>query len=147
MQPPNQFNPQPNDFQPPQEAFEPGGEPQVCKWFRVYCVCFLLLYILVGIGGALIAVFANEIAADSSNPDKETERIGNMITGILMAGISLPLCIVFIVGLMIPRRRWGWIYGFFPIAIGLTSPCCMPASIPLLLFWLKQKNQRWFDPD
>lgn len=121
--------------------------PQVCIWYSIYCACFLLAYMLTAIAGIAMAVFAETIAANSAALDKEGERISNMILGGGLAVVSVPLCILFSLGLLVPRRKWGWIYGFFPIAIGLSSPCCMPASIPLLLFWIKPNTRRWYNVD
>ncbi len=139
----NPYTPGP-DLASPQPPVGPMLQPQVVVWYRVYCSCFLLLYILVGIGGVSVLLFASEIAANSPNPDKDVERLSNIFMGIVLSVISVLLCVLFAIGLMIPRKKWGWIFGFFPIAIGLTSPCCMPASIPLLIFWLKANNKRWF---
>ena len=94
-----------------------------------------------------MVLFANEIAASGSRPDKDAERMSNIVGGIFLIVLSFFLSIVFAVGLKVPRKKWGWIYGFFPIAIGLTSPCCMLASIPLLIFWLNPKTKRWFNAD
>ncbi len=122
-------------------------KPQVVIWYTVYCSCFLVLYVLTAVGGVALALFASEIAANSPELNKDAERVGNLIMGVGLTIISVLLCFVFLVGLIAPRKKWGWIYGFIPIAIGLTSPCCMPASIPLLLFWLKENNKRWFNVD
>lgn len=142
MQNPYQSTSAPSNLQP---AFSEDSKPKVCNWYSIYCGCFLVLYLLVGIGGVLLFLFANEIAASSSQLDQGRERVSNILMGISLTVISFFLCIVFAVGLAVPRKKWGWIYGFFPIAIGLTSPCCMPASIPLLVFWLKPNTRRWFN--
>jgi ABC-type nitrate/sulfonate/bicarbonate transport system permease component len=144
MENPYESTPAPANLQ---LAMDPDSKPQVCVWYSVYCACFLLLYILVGIGGVILVLFANEIAASGSRPDKDAERMSNIVGGIFLIVLSFFLSIVFAVGLKVPRKKWGWIYGFFPIAIGLTSPCCMLASIPLLIFWLNPKTKRWFNVD
>jgi hypothetical protein len=140
---PYQSNPQP--ITPPNLPLEPQPKPQVCIWYNIYCSCFALLYILTAIGGLAVAIFATQIAEASGEPDKQAAASGNFAAGIVMSVISIPLTILFIVGLMIPRKTWGWGYGFIPIAIGLTSPCCLPASLPLMLYWLRADNKRWFN--
>jgi hypothetical protein len=43
-----------------------------------------------------------------------------------------------------PRRPWAWIFGLVLICIGLTSLCCLPVAIPLLLSWLKPETKSYF---
>lgn len=104
----------------------------------------LLLYAVVGGVGVF---FAFNAAALSSLGERapETDAQAIWLQGVLMMVISIPLMFIFILGLLTPRRPWGWGYGFVPIAVGLTSPCCMLASIPLLIFWLKPGVKQWFN--
>lgn len=36
------------------------------------------------------------------------------------------------------------IVGIVAIAMGMTSACCMPAAIPLLIFWINDKTRKYF---
>ncbi|MGB7159266.1 MAG: hypothetical protein WBD40_14450 [Tepidisphaeraceae bacterium] len=58
--------------------------------------------------------------------------------------MGVPLAAVFGVAPFLPRRPWVWIYDLVLICLGLTSICCMPATIPLLIFWLKPEAKAWF---
>ncbi|MGN6544951.1 MAG: hypothetical protein ACTHK7_07865 [Aureliella sp.] len=104
----------------------------------------LLLYVVVACVGVLLVLNADSVASNAGrSAGVDAQRI--WLQGMLMTGVSIPLMFIFALGLLAPRRRWGWGYGFVPIAIGLTSPCCMPASIPLLIFWLKPEVKHWFN--
>lgn len=96
-----------------------------------------LLCTLGGIGALVISM--------TGNIPKNDERIMLIVQGIIFMIVSLPLMAIFVFGLNLPRRKWGWIFGIVLIAIGLTSPCCMPASIPLLIFWMKPELRRFYN--
>lgn len=104
----------------------------------------LVLYLALIALGVAMAVFADALVDANRPANVAAERLGNIAGGIFIAVLSAGMSILFAVGMVIPRRKWGWIYGFIPIAIGLTSPCCIPASLPLLWFWLKPENKQWF---
>jgi cell division protein FtsW (lipid II flippase) len=120
-------------YPPAKYAHVPPGTPGAWWFFVAYCVFMGLLYLIcVGIGGALIA-FAEEIARD----DPEATPMQMTIMGIAFSAISLPLMILFFSAPLLPKRKWAWIVCIVAICIGLTSACTMIASIPLLIFWLK----------
>lgn len=109
-------------------------------WFRVYCSFMAFLYLLCTLGGIGALVISM-----TGNIPKNDERIMLIVQGIIFMIVSLPLMAIFVFGLNLPRRKWGWIFGIVLIAIGLTSPCCMPASIPLLIFWMKPELRRFYN--
>jgi hypothetical protein len=37
-----------------------------------------------------------------------------------------------------------WVYDIVLICLGMTSVCCMPVTIPLLIFWIKPDAKAWF---
>ena len=67
-----------------------------------------------------------------------------IVIGVIYAIMGLVFAIVFAVGLFLPRKPWGWIMGIVLIALGMTSVCCLPATIPLLIFWLKPDAKAYF---
>ena len=69
--------------------------------------------------------------------ENEAYGIGLLLIGVVFMG-------AFGFGLFVPARRWGWIYGIVLIAVGLTSCCLLPATIPLLIFWLKPETQAFY---
>lgn len=137
----------------PQSPYEMGSTPgpgttandeiksrNTRLWFRVYCGFMALVYLLCTLGG--IGAIVLSMTGQINNND---DRIMLIIQGIIFSVISVPLMIMFAFGLNLPRRKWGWIFGIVLIAIGLTSPCCMPASIPLLIFWMKPELRRFYN--
>ena len=131
--------PPPYGYAVPYAASAPAGPPGVLTWFKVYAVCMALLYALVIVGGVFFYVMADSFAAD---PEMGPEQA--RIQGAVMAIIGLPLAGLFAAGALLPRRPWVWIYNLVLIAIGLTSCCLWPATIPLLIFWIKPEARWWY---
>jgi len=67
------------------------------------------------------------------------------IQGYLLMIVGVPFAIFFGAAPFLPKRPWAWIYGIVAIAFGMTSPCCLPASIPLLIFWIKPETKAFFE--
>jgi hypothetical protein len=82
-------------------------------------------------------MFAGEIAEDQG------EEFGLMVQGIVMAVIGVPFAGMYLFGVFASRSKFGWIWGIVLIAIGLTSCCTLPVTIPLLIYWLKEDNKVW----
>jgi len=99
-------------------------------WYRVYCALMALMY---------LACIAGGIAMLGLEPDElDMSATEARVMGIGLAAISLVLTAVYVLALVLPRKPWVWIYGLVMICIGLTSICCMPMTIPLLIFWVKE---------
>ncbi len=133
-------------FDPKQPGLErsdlaPGGatadEPRVLRWYRAYCALMAGLYLVCGVIGFVLLF--------SDRPWIQTEdQVAGRGAGLLLAGLATPCCAGFAIGLLLPRRPWGWTYGLVLIAIGMTSVCCLPATIPLLVLWLRKDVKRFF---
>ena len=95
-----------------------------------------LMYVGCFIGGLALIVLVDEL------PEREQAEL--YINGIILAVIGLPLAIACGLPLCFPRKRWVWIYNIVIIAIGLTSCCCIPVCVPLLIFWLKPATKVWY---
>jgi O-antigen ligase len=107
-------------------------------WFKLYCGAMTLLYALLMVLGGILTVLGPSMA-------EEEEAAVLAIEGIVFAVMGLPLAALFGVGLFLPQRKWAWIYGIVLIALGMTSACCLPATIPLLIFWIKQEMRVYFN--
>ncbi len=66
------------------------------------------------------------------------------ILGILYVVLGFMFLLPFAAGPFLPRKLWGWIFGLVLICIGMMSVCCWPATIPLLIFWLKPETKAYF---
>lgn len=110
--------------------------PAVKKWQIVYLIAMLFLYLAVAVGGLLLALFRAEIAA--SDPDVREWELGMM--GTVYGVMGVLLFAVYSVGLFWRRGMGGWIYNLVLIGLGLTSCCTWPMTIPILIFWIKHKD-------
>ncbi len=123
---------------PAHHLSRPPAMPSVVTWFRVYAGVMTFIYMLLLVVAVLILAFAPSLA-DGDNPEEVL-----LIQGTVFAVISLPLGGMFIIGAFMPVKPWAWIYGIVLIGLGMTSCCCLPATIPLLIFWIKPETQTYF---
>jgi len=115
----------------------PDHTPKVICWFKVYAALFAALYLACAALSLVFLILREPVSLDMSREEA-------LITGALMLIIGLPLCAAFILPFFLRPRPWVWVYDLVLICIGLTSPCCMPASIPLLVYWLKPEARAYF---
>ena len=114
--------------------------PDVLIWYRVYCALKAFLYFAFIIGGLLIFVFRAELVGEDVF-DTEEEA---MVVAVVPAGLGTLFTPVFLAALFFPARRWSWVYGVVIIAFGMTSVCCWPVCIPLLIFWCGLRTRDYF---
>jgi hypothetical protein len=124
-----------SEFYPPQI---PPAAPPVVGWFRAYAVAMTLLYVLTAGGGLVMALFRERLVQDDMGPEFW------MIYGVALLVMGLLFFVAFAVGILMPPRPWAWIYGIVLIALGMTSCCCIPACVPLLILWIKPEAQAYF---
>jgi hypothetical protein len=113
-------------------------KPVVVTWYKVYAGFMTALYLFFALAGALLLAFGSELA------DAETDEMEVQIMGAVYGVLGLFFGVAFGIGLTVPRRRWGWVYSIILICIGLTSCCTLPASIPLLIYWLKAETKSYY---
>jgi len=109
--------------------------PTVLPYQRVYVSLMFALYTFLFIGVVYMAT-------DLENISQLLETTPNELT-IMLVFFGIPvffLAIVFLVGLFWNRGLGGWIYNLILICLGLTSGCTWPMTIPLMIFWIKQKD-------
>ena len=133
---------------PPTSPWEPPPPgppltaPGVNLWFKVYVIFLAVLYGLVMILGIVLMlmpdVFADEMSDEFSSPEEA------LVMGGVYGGVGFVFALLYLVPLFLPRKTGTWIYGIVLIALSLTSCCTWPAAIPLLIFWVKNDNRRWF---
>lgn len=96
------------------------------------------VYVLCIVMGIFMLVFRNE-GADERNSATEL-----LITGVILIAVGLGLSIVFGLAPFLRPAPWLWVYHIVLIAIGLTSVCCFPICIPLLIAWIKPETKAYF---
>ena len=136
-----------NPYQPPTAGSAYGGwepvRPAVVVWFRVYAAVMTLIYLATTIGSFWLASWMAD-APDGLRGSEADERAG---MGMMLLVVSLACLVAFGVGLFMPARPWAWVYGIVLICIGLTSCLTMPATIPLIIFWIKPETKAYFGRD
>jgi hypothetical protein len=113
---------------------EASNPPSVIKWFKVYCGIACLFYLcFVPLSWAFFLAPPEEMTA----ADADIMGLALLATGLL----SLAL---FVVPFCVERRPWVWVYGLVLICMGMTSACCLPACVPLLIHWIKPEVKRYY---
>ncbi len=106
-------------------------------WFRAYCALMSLIYLFC------IALGAYLVIAQPANK-KFDDAAETVIAGGVYIVVGAVLFVIFAAGLVLPKNRWTWIYNIVLIAIGMTSCCFLPITVPLLIFWLKPETKALF---
>jgi hypothetical protein len=112
------------------------GAPPVWAWYIVYCVAMTLVSLCLLLIG--IAILVAPSSSDLTSSDKAIAGGFYIIFGLLLTG-------VYGVAPFLPKRPWAWIYHVVLICLGFTSCCCIPFSIPMLIFWLKPEMRVFFN--
>lgn len=124
--------------QPFPSTFSPTNElgRKTFLWYRVYCGALAALYGLVTGLGLMMTYF--------KPGDTVAEAQEMMITGVAYAVVGAIFFAIFVFALMQPPKPYNWIVGIVMIAIGLTSCCMWPATVPLLIYWMKPETRAFF---
>ena len=123
---------QPPLYIPPQSLIA-SRPPAVWYWYVAYCVAMALLYLACTAGSVALFSFADEIFAADPEMSPDEARV----MGVILSVVSIPLTLLFGFAPLLPKGKVAWIIGFVNIGIGMTSACCLPACVPLIIFWTK----------
>jgi len=113
-----------------------SSPPAVFFWFKVYTGFMTALYV----GCLILAPVLFFIGTRSMGE----ERAVLMIQAVIFGSIGLVLAVACVLPFFLPRKPWVWVYDLVIICIGLTSCCFLPATIPLLIYWIKPETKAWF---
>jgi hypothetical protein len=114
----------------------PTGPPAVWPWFVAYCVVMALVYLVCLVGGIALWHFAPSI------PDEEVVVL--QVQGVVLGVMGLVLMIPYAIAPFLPKKPWVWTYDIVLICLAMTSACCIPAAVPLLIFWVKPETKQFF---
>jgi hypothetical protein len=109
------------------------AKPQVVVWYKIFCGAIATVYLLIFLGGIFL------LSEGAHNEEA-------FVNGIVCMLMGPPLAIAFGLGIFWDEKPWHWIYGIVLICFSLTSCCCFPVSIPLLIYWLKPDTKSYFNP-
>jgi hypothetical protein len=110
--------------------------PRAVMWFRVYGWVLVALYLFV----AALSLFFFL----ASPEDLEMKRGEAIVAGSICLSMGLIFAVACLPPLVASPRPWSWVYSLVLICIGMTSPCFLPASVPLLIFWLKPEVKAYY---
>lgn len=103
-------------------------------------------FMALSTGALLIAGMAGTIAAlvSSSASTSASSAMPPIFIGLVYTGIGGLMFLLYILALFGGRKPWVHTLGTILIALTMTSICCMPISIPLLISYNKQEVKRWY---
>ena len=61
--------------------------------------------------------------------------------------VALGLVLIWQVIVMVFAGRAKWVYTLGVVMLGfqtLMNPCCLPLTVPLLVYWMKPETKKWF---
>ena len=120
----------------PDNVTPPACKPAVWNWYIAYVAAMALMYAVVSVLGIVLLVIEPSLL--------EMESAELKVQGAVCFVMGALLFLPFAAAPFIPRRPWTWIYHLVLICLGMTSCCCLPATIPLLIFWLKPDCKQFF---
>jgi MFS family permease len=109
--------------------------PPVYKWFVVYCILMALGYLTLAVMGIVFGFI---------EPDREMSAAEAKLMGSVFLIMGLVFFVPYALVPFLPRKSWVWVFGLVLICIGLTSLCCLPVCIPLLISWLKPEMKKFY---
>ena len=110
-------------------------QPDVVKWFRVYCGILCAIYLIM-------VLYSWTLVLDP--PGKMQEEEAHFL-GVFLCVTGLVFSAGFIVPFLVsPRRWWLWGYGIGLICVGMTSMCLLPVCVLLLINWIKPQTKAYF---
>lgn len=115
--------------------------PSVWFWYVIYCVFMFFTYFLFCIYLYFLITSEKEWVT-SPFADTIITRMEAAWSSLL--GGSAALAIGYIIAPFLPRKPWVWVYGIVAICIGFSNCCLLPATIPILIFWLKPETKQFY---
>ena len=77
-------------------------------------------------------------------PERDMSAEEPIIMGVIMIILGVVFCVPYALAPFLPRKSGVWVFGLVLICIGLTSLCCLPVCIPLLIHWLKPETKAFY---
>ena len=122
-------------------AIQPSAgaeKPPVYNWYVAYCIVMAIMYLLIAVFGVLLVIYPGLMSKTHE------DVLAHGITGAIYIVLGIVLLVLYVIALFLPPKPRVWIYGIVLIAIGMTSCCCLPVTIPLLIYWIKPDVKRYF---
>ena len=104
-------------------------KPGVVLWAKLYLGALSALYFVLVLFAPFLMISGDESA---------------LVYGIVFFVIGLPCAILSLVPIFLPPKPWVWVWILVVIGFGMTSACCLPIAVPLLIFWIKPETKRYY---
>jgi hypothetical protein len=116
------------------------GPPEGVYYFRIYGTIMAIISALLAGGGMVMAVTSILTPASPSSYSSNSE----LVVGIVYAAMGSAFFIPYLIALLGGRKSWVHTLATVLIALSMTSLCCIPVGIPLLIVWIKPETKRWY---
>ncbi len=130
-----------SNVHPALDEFGQPRRPGVLTWFKVYAgfmgLIYMFVFLFMGLGLIGLQV------APPPNMDQDDRLLMWIMLPVMMI-VGVALAGVFLAALFLPRKPWVWVYDVVLIGLGLSSCCLWPATIPLVIFWIKDETRLYF---
>ncbi len=113
-----------------------GPLPAVILWQKGYLGFMTALYVFVIAIGAFLFINADNM----QDVDADMDASQAQILGVVYGAMGVVFALLFALGFVFRKGMFGWVYNLISIVIGLMSCCLWPVCIPLVIFWIKQKD-------
>ncbi len=123
------------------------AKPSVLIWYKAYCVAMALMYglvLLLGVVMLMAPAFFKDYLGSAGKGAEELDQVASQVIGGVYVIMGVLLALLYVAGAFLPARPWAWIVGIVLIALSFTSCCCIPVSIPLLIYWIKPATKVYF---
>jgi len=111
--------------------------PPVLKWFKIYTGVMTGVYVLCTLAAPIMFWIGMRTQSE--------KRVVLMIQGAILFAVGAVFAVAFVVPFFLTRKPWVWAYNLVLICIGMTSCCILPASVVLLVYWIKPDVKLWFN--
>lgn len=112
-------------------------KPKVYPWFVTYCILMCVLYLFI-IGLGFVYPKLAELAGNSERMATAT------FAGVLYSIFGVIFFFAYLIALFLKPGPGAWVYDLVLICFGMTNCCCLPMTIPLLIFWIKPETKKYF---
>jgi len=125
---------------PPQNQwdadFDPNTKPDPVLWYQLYAGALALLYLAVVGFGIFVVVLGLEASGSA--------QVEALIQGVIFTGMGVVFGLASAASIFFPRTKWAHTTHIIILALGMTSCCCLPVCIPILMRYNKPDVKRWF---
>jgi len=124
---------------PPGVAYtHQDGPPEAILYFRIYAG-------FIAFCGVACMLFGLYFVVDGSLSSAASSRGELVGMGIVYTVLGAFFAVPYLVGLFAGRRPWVHTLGTVLIVLSMTTTCCLPIAILLLIAWIKPEVKRWYE--